>query len=311
MTISADNAPTRGACPDSDDRVPVEGSAIASGDAAARRLADAGRVPIGQRPRELRHRRRAEGVQSTHNYEQVAGASACSACAPTTSAPCSSTTPPKARGADPKVIHGGWFPLALAVVMFTLLTTWQRGQALVTAKRAETDRLLKDFAEQIRTMDPPVYRAPGTAICLTSGKATMPLALRENVEHNNVVHEAVVVVSVETLKVAHVRPDEQVFVDDLGYHDDGIMHVSVRCGFQDEASCGIRTQHTSSALPISSAATRTMISSFCSSSCSTSPPHPVSSTRWSPARAARDKTKSDPRARSNTEAPTAQPSAPC
>jgi KUP system potassium uptake protein len=134
----------------------------------------------------------------------------------------------------PKVIHGGWFPLALAVVMFTLLTTWQRGQALVTAKRAETDGLLKDFVEQIRTMDPPVYRAPGTAICLTSGKATMPLALRENVEHNNVVHEAVVVVSVETLKVAHVHPDEQVFVDDLGYHDDGIMHVSVRCGFQDE-----------------------------------------------------------------------------
>jgi len=91
----------------------------------------------------------------------------------------------------PKVIHGGWFPLALALVMFTLLTTWQRGQALVTAKRAETDGLLKDFVEQIRTMDPPVYRAPGTAVCLTSGKGNMPLALRENLEHNNVVHEAV------------------------------------------------------------------------------------------------------------------------
>ena len=134
----------------------------------------------------------------------------------------------------PKVIHGGWFPLALALVMFTLLTTWQRGQALVTAKRAETDGLLEDFVERIRTMDPPVYRAPGTAVCLTSGKGTMPLALRENFEHNNVVHEAVVVVSVETLKVAHVHPDEQVAVDDLGYHDDGIMHVSVQCGFQDE-----------------------------------------------------------------------------
>ena len=48
----------------------------------------------------------------------------------------------------PKVIHGGWFPLALALVMFTLLTTWQRGQALVTAKRAETDGLLKDFVER-------------------------------------------------------------------------------------------------------------------------------------------------------------------
>jgi KUP system potassium uptake protein len=133
----------------------------------------------------------------------------------------------------PKVIHGGWFPLALALVMFTLLTTWQRGSSLVTAKRAETDGRLDDFVENIRTMDPPVYRAPGTAICLTSGKGTMPLALRENVEHNNVVHEAVVVVSVETLKVAHVHRDEQVVVDDLGHRDDGIMHVSLRCGFQD------------------------------------------------------------------------------
>ena len=61
----------------------------------------------------------------------------------------------------------------------------------------------------------------------------MPLALRENVEHNNVVHEAVVVISVETLKVAHVHRDEQVVVNDLGYRDDGIMHVSLRCGFQD------------------------------------------------------------------------------
>jgi KUP system potassium uptake protein len=134
----------------------------------------------------------------------------------------------------PKVVHGGWFPLTLALVVFTLLTTWQRGHTLVTARRAETDGLLSDFVENIRTMDPPVYRAPGTAICLTAGKGTMPLALRENVEHNNVVHQAVVVVSVETHNVAHIHRDERVVVDDLGYRDDGIMHVSVHCGFQDD-----------------------------------------------------------------------------
>ncbi len=134
----------------------------------------------------------------------------------------------------PKVVHGGWFPLTLALVVFTLLTTWQRGHNLVTARRAETDGRLSDFVENIRTMDPPVYRAPGTAICLTAGKGTMPLALRENVEHNNVVHQAVVVVSVETHKVAHIHRDERVVVDDLGYSDDGIMHVSVHCGFQDD-----------------------------------------------------------------------------
>jgi KUP system potassium uptake protein len=134
----------------------------------------------------------------------------------------------------PKVVHGGWFPLTLALVVFTLLTTWQRGHTLVTARRAETDGLLSDFVENIRTMDPPVYRAPGTAICLTAGRGTMPLALRENVEHNNVVHQAVVVVSVETHNVAHIHRDKRVVVDDLGYSDDGIMHVSVHCGFQDD-----------------------------------------------------------------------------
>jgi KUP system potassium uptake protein len=62
----------------------------------------------------------------------------------------------------------------------------------------------------------------------------MPLALRENVEHNNVVHQAAVVATVETLKLAHVHPDQRVVIDDLGYDDDGIMHVSIRYGFQDE-----------------------------------------------------------------------------
>jgi KUP system potassium uptake protein len=134
----------------------------------------------------------------------------------------------------PKVVHGGWFPLTLALVVFGLLTTWQRGRELVTAKRAQTDGLLVDFVEEIRTMDPPVFRAPGTAVCLTAAAGTMPLALRENVEHNHVVHEAVVIVSVETLKVPHVPRAERIVVDDLGYRDDGIMHISMRFGFQDE-----------------------------------------------------------------------------
>jgi KUP system potassium uptake protein len=134
----------------------------------------------------------------------------------------------------PKVVHGGWFPLALALVVFTLLTTWQRGRTLVTAKRAETEGLLSDFVEEVRAMDPPVFRAPGTAICLTAARGMMPLALRENVDHNYVVHEAVVVVSVQTRRVPHVHRSDRVVIDDLGYRDDGIMHVSASYGFQDD-----------------------------------------------------------------------------
>jgi KUP system potassium uptake protein len=134
----------------------------------------------------------------------------------------------------PKVVHGGWFPLVIALLIFTLLTTWQRGRTLVTAKRAETDGLLRDFVDEIRELDPPVFRAPGTAVCLTAAVGAMPLALRENVDHNHVLHEAVVVVSVETTRVPYVDRSERVVIDDLGYRDDGIMHITARFGFQDE-----------------------------------------------------------------------------
>ena len=134
----------------------------------------------------------------------------------------------------PKVVDGGWFPLLLALVVFTLLTTWQRGRELVTAKRAESEGRLVDFVEEVRRMKPPLYRAPGSAICLTAAKETTPLALRENVDHNHVLHESTVVVSVQTMRVPHVERSERVVVDALGYEDDGIMHVTVRYGFQDD-----------------------------------------------------------------------------
>jgi KUP system potassium uptake protein len=134
----------------------------------------------------------------------------------------------------PKVVHGGWFPLLLALTVFTLLTTWQRGRALVTERRTKAEGLLRDYIEEIRAMDPPVFRPPGTAVCLTAGKETTPLALRENVDHNHVVHESVLIVSVETRRVPHVARSERVVLDDLGYEDDGIVHLTVHYGFQDD-----------------------------------------------------------------------------
>jgi KUP system potassium uptake protein len=134
----------------------------------------------------------------------------------------------------PKVEHGGWFPLLLALIVFTLLTTWQRGSELVTARRDEAEGRLGDFVEEIRAMDPPVLRPPGTAVFLTAGKETTPLALRENVDHNHVVHQCVVIVSVETSRVPHVDRSQRVVIDELGYEDDGIVHLTVRYGFQDK-----------------------------------------------------------------------------
>jgi KUP system potassium uptake protein len=133
-----------------------------------------------------------------------------------------------------KVVSGGWFPLAIALVIFTLLSTWQRGRKLITAKRSEAEGLLRDFVEETRSSDPPLHRVPGTAVFPAAGKKTTPLALRDNVSYNHVLHDSVVIVSVETTTVPHVGRGERIAVDDLGYEDDGIIYLTVRYGFQDD-----------------------------------------------------------------------------
>jgi KUP system potassium uptake protein len=133
----------------------------------------------------------------------------------------------------PKIQHGGWFPLVVALVLYVVLTTWQKGREIVTARRTEEEGPLNDFVEEVRVMEPAVYRPPHTAVYLNAGKQTTPLALRENLDHNRAVHSSVVIVSIETLRVPHVPPGERLVIDDLGYEDDGISHVTARFGFQD------------------------------------------------------------------------------
>ena len=133
----------------------------------------------------------------------------------------------------PKVLHGGWFPLVVAAVIFVVLTTWHRGREIVTRRRTAEEGPLRDFVEEVRGRDPAVYRVPRTGVFLNANRETTPLALRANVEHNNAMPQHVVIFSVETLGVPHVPEDERVSVDDLGYRDDGIDHVVARFGFQD------------------------------------------------------------------------------
>jgi KUP system potassium uptake protein len=134
----------------------------------------------------------------------------------------------------PKVVHGGWFPLLVALIVFTILKTWQRGREIVTRNRVKEEGPLRVFVEEVRGADPSVYRSPGTGLFLNRNRDTTPLALREMFEHTRTMPEAVVIMSIETLRVPHVPEPERVKCDDLGYSDDGISHVSVRLGFQDD-----------------------------------------------------------------------------
>jgi len=133
-----------------------------------------------------------------------------------------------------KLVHGAWLPLLIAVAVFTVLTTWQRGRELVTGLRRRDEGPLRAFIGQLHAMKPPLPRVPGTAIFLNRGKDTAPLALRANVEHNHVLHEYVLVLSIETVPVPHVPAAGRLTVDDLGYKDDRIIHVTARFGYMDD-----------------------------------------------------------------------------
>jgi KUP system potassium uptake protein len=132
-----------------------------------------------------------------------------------------------------KIVHGGWLPLAVAATVFVILTTWRRGRQIVSDNRAREEGPLQAFIDELDTRRGEFVRVPGTAVYLNSHAHTTPLALRANVEHNHVLHERVIIVSLETERVPHVYHADRLTCDELGHAADGITGVTVRLGFQD------------------------------------------------------------------------------
>jgi KUP system potassium uptake protein len=105
---------------------------------------------------------------------------------------------------------------------------------LITERREQDEGELTAFVEELHGRSPALQRVPGTAVFLNRGQATAPLAMRANVEHNQILHEHVVILSIETLPVPRVAPAERLVLDDLGYRDDGISHVGARFGYMEQ-----------------------------------------------------------------------------
>jgi KUP system potassium uptake protein len=132
-----------------------------------------------------------------------------------------------------KLIHGAWLPLLMAICTFTVMTTWNRGQEIVTAARVKAEGPLRDFVDQLSSWQPKLVRVPGTAVFLNRGKETAPLAMRANVTHNHVLHRHAVIFSIETAPVPRVPASERTEVDALDYGKDGIIHVTARFGYME------------------------------------------------------------------------------
>lgn len=125
-----------------------------------------------------------------------------------------------------KITHGGWFPLVVAAVIFTLFTTWRRGQELLARRVRTTGVPIETFLGSLDA-EPPI-RVPGTAIFLSGNPAGTPLALLHNLKHNHVLHERVVLLYVAREEVPYVLPVERVDIEALG---SGFHRMVVHYGF--------------------------------------------------------------------------------
>ena len=112
-----------------------------------------------------------------------------------------------------KIPDGGWFPIVVGIVVFTLLTTWKRGRAVVLERLSKDTMPLDAFVESIATSSP--QRVPGTAIFLTSTLNRVPSALLHNLKHNKVLHERVVLLTLTTRDIPRVPLGERLRLREL------------------------------------------------------------------------------------------------
>jgi KUP system potassium uptake protein len=126
-----------------------------------------------------------------------------------------------------KILHGGWFPLAVGVGAFTLLTTWKTGRACLR-KEIENDTLPVDIF--LKSLSDRVPRVSGTAVYMTTGGEGVPRALLHNLKHNKVIHERVIFLTVKTEDRPTVADPERISVQPLGGR---LYRATLRYGFME------------------------------------------------------------------------------
>jgi KUP system potassium uptake protein len=128
-----------------------------------------------------------------------------------------------------KVMQGGWVTLGVALLLFTLMTTWKTGRRLVAERLTARAIPLEDFIATVVSVQP--VRVPGTAVFMTAQPTGTPPALAHNVRYNKVLHQHVIVLTVSTAQQPHVSPENRVSVEPLG-HD--LFNVRVQYGFMED-----------------------------------------------------------------------------
>ncbi len=128
-----------------------------------------------------------------------------------------------------KIPDGGWVPLLIGSIIFTLMLTWKTGRYLVFTRLKSEAMAIEPFIEAVGAHPPP--RVPGTALFMTPNPEGVPHAMLHNLKHNKVLHEKVVILTVKFLDFPHTNLEERVTVEALPYE---FYRVTVRYGFKDE-----------------------------------------------------------------------------
>jgi len=128
-----------------------------------------------------------------------------------------------------KIVQGGWFPLAMALAMYTVMTTWKDGRRLMNDKLRADSIDLASFLDAV-FVSPPL-RVDGTAVFLTAEPGTVPNAMLHNLKHNKVLHKNNLFVTVRNHEIPWVGMDKRIEIDALG-HD--CWQVTINYGFKND-----------------------------------------------------------------------------
>jgi KUP system potassium uptake protein len=127
-----------------------------------------------------------------------------------------------------KIPDGGWVPLLIGLIAFTLLTTWARGRKLMIERMNEAAMPAQVFIKSAATS---ATRVPGTAVFMTTASDGIPHALLHNLKHNKVLHERIILLTVRIEDVPFVEESGRTVMDDLG---NGFYRLIIRYGFMQE-----------------------------------------------------------------------------
>ncbi|WP_395829115.1 potassium transporter Kup [Elstera sp.] len=128
-----------------------------------------------------------------------------------------------------KILDGGWFPLVMGAMLFSLMATWKRGREIVAERLQEGTIPLASFFS--RQSSSKTTRVQGTAVFMTANNQQVPYALLHNLKHNKVLHERVILLTVSTDNVPYVSERDRLVLQPL---DQNFFRIQVRYGFAQD-----------------------------------------------------------------------------